>query len=888
MASTVELPRELHDHWVQFYETEAFLTEKVTAFLLDGLRGGEAAIIIATESHRAAFLEALGRSGVDAEAALAREDLMILDAVATLDTFMVGGTPDPIRFEQNVGRKLDVLSRSGTRKVRAYGEMVDALWRTGQRDAAILLEELWNDLRRRRQFTLLCAYVIDSFHKHDGIHSICSTHSHVLLPESHGGTDPASLSSANLHSLISEIARRTEVEAALRGSVSELRRSEQNANRAKEDLEDFVNNAAVAIHRVDGDGIIRYVNRAETELLGYSAEEMVGHHISEFHVDHDTLGDILACLKRGETIRDRDACLRAKDGALRYVQITSNSQLREGEFVSTRCFTRDVTASRQTVVLHEITAALSRALTAEEVARAVIHESRKLIGAPAGSVILLDDAGAAIERVIVDGDARKETAAGLEAMPLSAGLPVCEAARTNKLVWVVGAKALASYPDLNAIRMAENVQTWGAVPIVFEGRTLGAIDFRCSYERPLLPDEESMLVAVGRQCGLAVERARLHDAAEVAREQAESASRAKDEFLAMLGHELRNPLSPILTAVQLMRLRGDDATTREQNIIERHVNHLIHIVDDLLDISRITQGKVEVDKRPVRLAHVITKAVEIVAPQCEERRHELSVDVASESIWVEADETRLCQVITNLLTNAVKYTNPGGHLQLRVAHDDEQVRISVKDDGNGIAPELLPRVFDLFVQGKRTSERSHGGLGIGLSLVRNLVAMHGGSVSASSAGAGRGSEFVVQLPIIDLRRALAQVDGERNIRQRVEVTARKIMVVDDNQDAAELLGEMLRSVGHDVLVANDGHHALDLIKHFRPEVAILDIGLPDMDGYELAGSLRSHLGQGVRLMAVTGYGQRNDLVRAQVAGFDHHFTKPVGLSKILAAIEVDG
>ena len=885
MATTHEPPRAPHEHWVQFYETSSFLTEKVVDFLREGLRHGEAGIVIATEPHRIEFTAALRARGFDVDQAIAREEFAICDAATTLESFMVGGSPDRARFMRSVGAKVDVLSRGGTRRVRAYGEMVDVLWRAGQREAALQLEELWNELRAGHEFKLLCAYEIDSFYEQNGVPNICATHSHVLMPETRNADSTPSLPSDNLHALISEIARRTEVEAALRSSVAELRASEQQARAAQEDLEDFVGNAAVAIHRVDQHGIIRYVNRAETRLYGCSAADMVGHHVSEFHVDAATIDDILACLTRHETIHDREARVRTKDGRIRYVQITSNVQTRDGEFVSTRCFTRDVTAARQAAVLHKITAALSRALTSEEVAQTVLHEMRNLVGARADAIVLLNDHGTSIDRFIPDGHDRRETAS---TMSLSAELPICEAARTSQVVWVVGGAALdARYPHLRSIRETEGIETWGAVPIAFEGRRLGAIGFRAGNVCPLLPDEQSMLVAVGRQCGLAVERARLHDAAQAAREEAERASRAKDEFLAMLGHELRNPLSPILTAVQLMRLRGLEASAREQNIIERQVNHLIHIVDDLLDISRIAQGKVELDKRPVRLAQVVAKAVEIITPQCEARGHQLAVDVTKNEVWIEADETRLCQVITNLLTNAVRYTNPGGHLELRVTCDAKEARISVKDDGNGIAPELLPRIFDLFVQGPRTLDRSQGGLGVGLSLVRNIVTMHGGTVSASSAGPGTGAEFVVGLPVIDLRNAASLPDGERNIRQRVEVTSRKIMVVDDNEDAAELLGEMLRSVGHHVLIANDGRHALDLIKHFSPDVAILDIGLPDMDGYELAKSLRSSLGAHLRLMALTGYGQMNDVVRARASGFDHHFTKPVGLGKVLAAIEVE-
>lgn len=317
------------------------------------------------------------------------------------------------------------------------------------------------------------------------------------------------------------------------------------------------------------------------------------------------------------------------------------------------------------------------------------------------------------------------------------------------------------------------------------------------------------------------------------------------------------------------------------------MNHLIHIVDDLLDISRVARGKIQLDKRAIELRGLLTKAMEITSPLFEERRHRLDLDAPSEDIWLEADETRLCQVLTNLLSNAAKYTPPDGHVQVRVVRGDRRVAIHVKDNGLGIAPELLPRIFDLFVQGQRSSDRQQGGLGIGLALVRNLVRMHDGTVMAQSEGHGRGSEFIIDLPAIEVRRQpRLPADGDRDIRRRVAITPRRILVVDDNEDAGQLLAEMLRSVGHEVVVAIDGPCALEAVKTFTPDVAILDIGLPVMDGYELAGALRARLGPSARLLAVTGYGQEQDKQRAMQSGFESHFVKPVALQKVLAALEI--
>jgi len=882
-----------HTHAVQFYETDAFLVGAVASFIATGIAAGEPAVIIATAAHRAAILEALAGKGIDTSRALDTRTLMLLDAEDTLQTFMVQGAPDWARLLRSVGGALAALAAYGGGKpIRAYGEMVDVLWRSGERAAAIRLEEMWNDLRDRYEFSLLCAYGIDAFYKETGLRDVCATHSHVLLPERH--LEQPDNVVDTVRSLVAEIARRTELEHALRDSLRQLRVAEEGTRRSKEDLEDFLANAVVAIHRVDGEGIIRWANAAELEMLGYRAEDYVGHHIAEFHVDPPVIADMLARLRTGETLHDCEARVRTKSGEIRTLQISSNMQQRSGELATTRCFSRDVTeqktAERQRAVVHRVTSALSRALGAEEAARAVAREVRALVGASAGSVLLIDPTVAAVDHVYLDGDHTELSAATLGAAQLDADMPICEAARTGKLVWIVGKAAIVRrYPHLASLCAELPAATWGAIPISFEGKTLGAIGVRCVADRPLGRDEEAILLAIGQQCGQALERARLHDATQRARAEAEQANRAKDEFLAILGHELRNPLSPILTAVQLMRLRGDVSSTREQNIIERQVNHLTHIVDDLLDISRVARGGVQLDKRAVNLAGLITKAMEIVAPLCEERRHRVEVIMPDDEIWMEADETRLCQVLTNVLSNAAKYTPPEGQIEVRVERRDARVAVHIKDNGHGMAPELLPRIFDLFVQGNRSSERQLGGLGIGLALVRSLVQLHGGRVTAHSEGLGHGSELVIDLPTIELRRNPAPPgDGEHRIRNRVQVTARRILVVDDNEDAGSLLGEMLRSVGHEVVVALDGPRALEAVKHFIPEVAILDIGLPVMDGYELAAALRDRFGPALQLMAVTGYGREQDRTRALDSGFHCHFVKPMSLQKVLAAIEVAG
>ncbi|MBT2321543.1 MEDS domain-containing protein [Variovorax paradoxus] len=368
----------------------------------------------------------------------------------------------------------------------------------------------------------------------------------------------------------------------------------------------------------------------------------------------------------------------------------------------------------------------------------------------------------------------------------------------------------------------------------------------------------------------------------------EAANRTKDEFLAMLGHELRNPLAPIVTALHLMKRRGDIKTSREQEIIHRQVRHLTRLLDDLLDVSRITRGKIVLRPETVELGEVLARAVEMASLLIEQREQALEVDCPASGLPWRGDATRLAQVFSNLLTNAARYTPPGGRIRIDVRREGQGAEISVKDNGRGISAQMLPRVFDLFYQGPQNLERAEGGLGVGLALVKALVEMHGGSVDARSDGPGSGSEFVVRLPLAADAGADAPVPVPCATRQAKAECLRRVLIVDDNKDAADMLGELVAHGGHEVRVVYDPASALDLAQSFAPEVAILDIGLPVMDGYELALQLRRELmdaGRRLRVFSLTGFGQPADGERSRLAGLDGHFVKPVDPEAVLQAVE---
>jgi signal transduction histidine kinase len=359
---------------------------------------------------------------------------------------------------------------------------------------------------------------------------------------------------------------------------------------------------------------------------------------------------------------------------------------------------------------------------------------------------------------------------------------------------------------------------------------------------------------------------------KIAEDALRDADRRKDEFLATLSHELRSPLAPIRTAIEVMRIARDNAELVEKARVtmERQLLHLVRITDDLLDVSRITQDKLELRRARIDLRSAIQSAVEATRPAIDAYGHRLTIDVPTAAMWVDADPTRLAQAFSNLLNNAVKYTERGGAIQLTAAARGDTAKVTVADTGIGIPPQMLPRIFDMFLQLQPHRDRTHGGLGIGLSLAKRLVELHGGRIDAHSDGPGRGSRFVVQLPLTP-----AYTDAAARGRDEASALApRRVLIAEDSADAAEMLRVMLRLKGHDVRVAEDGARAVALAEAFDPQIAFVDIGMPGMDGYEAARRIRALLGRRVVLVALTGWGQDEDQRRSREAGFDHHLTKP--------------
>ncbi|MCL6640060.1 MAG: MEDS domain-containing protein, partial [Candidatus Rokubacteria bacterium] len=533
---------------------------------------------------------------------------------------------------------------------------------------------------------------------------------------------------------------------------------------------------------------------------------------------------------------------------------------------------------REAQALLDVGRALSATLDPEEVGRRIVDAVRQLVGArmtalyrfdaSSGQFLLVAGWGPKVEwnQVLVRG-------AGSPAVVLRERRPFVtpDVLADARVSFAADARARMERSDYRAV---------ATVPVMRGDEVIATLTVGDRPGRVFTDDEVRLLQTFAHQAALALENARLYAGEQAARAEAQAGSRAKDEFLAIVSHELRNPLGAVMSAVGLLDRIGDarEPAVRARAIIRRQTEHLSRLLEDLLDVARLTTVKVALVLRPHDLAEVVRRGLDALRAAGALDRHHAAADL--HEAWVEGDEARLVQVFNNLMLNALKFTPAGGAISVRVGPEGPDAVLRVTDTGVGIAPELLPRLFDLFTQGQRGLDRREGGLGVGLAVVQRLVEQHGGRVEAHSEGLGRGSTFVVRLPRVAAPSRPRPAAGFGAAAP--PVGRRHILLVEDNADAREVLAAALRLDGHVVEEAGSGGEALGAALRIRPEVVILDIGLPDLDGYEVARRLRAALGDGVRLVALTGYGQAADRARSVDAGFDAHLVKPVGPEEISA------
>lgn len=655
------------------------------------------------------------------------------------------------------------------------------------------------------------------------------------------------------------------------------------------------------------EGTILSWNAGATRIFGYRPEEVIGMPITiiipaELHVEEHR---ILDKIRRGERIDHYDTIRVTKDGRRIPISLcVSPVRDSRGVIIGASKVARDVSERKRAeqalreserrlemevdalAKLNDWSTRLWRARTLDEGLNEMLAAVTELLGAEKGYIQLLDDSGSKLVIAAQHGF-EGDFLALFSEVRVTDDHACARALRSRQRVIIEDVESDDAYAPFRANARAAGVGSAIATPLVDAlGMPLGVASshFRLAH-RPA----EQVLNRLDLYLRLAsdfIQRCKMEQAQLRSEEALREADRRKDEFLALLAHELRNPLAPIRYSLAANRKSGRTPEQQHlaEEVIERQVAHMSRLLDDLLDVSRITRSALQLKKHPTEIGIVIGAAIETARPILEAKHHTLSLDLPGEAVSLEADAVRLAQVFSNLLINAAKYTDPGGRVELRAARSEGEIVVTIRDNGMGISAEMMPRLFTMFSQARPALGRAEGGLGVGLALARGLVALHGGRLEARSDGAGKGSEFIVRLPA---EASAAEIPAAETLPAAATASpGLKILVVDDNRDAADACAMLLELSGHHVQTAYTGLRGLELAESFHPHVLLLDIGLPDLNGYELAAQIRSaSWGRGIILIAVTGWGQEEDRRRAFEAGCDHHLTKPVSVEAVESLLQ---
>ncbi|HET7060646.1 MAG TPA: ATP-binding protein [Nitrosospira sp.] len=688
--------------------------------------------------------------------------------------------------------------------------------------------------------------------------------------------------------------------------VLQGQRASQTFQQREERFRGFADVAPAMLWVTEPDGFCSFLSQGWYEFTGQGEDEGMGFGwLNAVHPEDREAATqhFLFANERNEPF-SIEYRLRRADGVYRWVIDAGRPRFsRRGQFLGYAGNVLDITDRKQAeeemaallatekrhaALLAQVANAsksMNAALSTDSIARILTGEARSMLGAHQAVTSL---AVSQREALAVNVVSLSDEYAGCRAWLEKPGISdmYVEVRRANRPMRMTQ-QELEAHPAWKGLEKPAKddapVRGWLAVPLIGHGgKNLGLVQLTDKAQGEFTEEDETILVQLAAIASAGIENARLY-------EQLREQDRRKDEFLATLAHELRNPLAPVRTGLAVLKLASSiDATVKTREIMERQVEHMVRLIDDLLDVSRITSGKVQLKKERVDVRAVLDTALELSRPLIEESRHQLLISPPKEGLLLDADPTRMAQVVSNLLNNAAKYTPEGGRIELTAERDQNDVIIRVRDNGVGLAPEALPKVFELFSQIGKTLDRSQGGLGIGLTLVKRLVEMHGGQVTAESKGLGQGSTFVVRLPLAAVQvingRQVAEEEGSRSLS-----VPRRILVVDDNVDGSETIAMLLMLFGHTVKTVHNGPDTLEAACTFQPSIIFLDIGLPGMSGYEVAQRLRSDSNMnGLVLVALTGWGSEEDQRRAQSVGFDYHLTKPVGMEKLQSLlIDID-
>jgi PAS domain S-box-containing protein len=694
----------------------------------------------------------------------------------------------------------------------------------------------------------------------------------------------------------------------IKRDITDRKRSEEALQRSEMELTDFFENAAIGLHWVGPDGTILRANQAELELLGYTREEYVGRNIAEFHVDQEIIEDILARLNAGEIIRECEARMRCKDRTIKYVRINSSVYREDGKFIHTRCFTRDITDRKRTetrlALQYAVTQILSESLDFIESAGRILQAACKGLDWDVSELWRVDQAANVLRLVEMCHASQLKTPefdklTRTSTFPMGVGL----AGRiwaSGEPVWIDNIVADESLPR-SAAAGREGLRGAFGFPIKLGEEVLGVVDFFSAETRT--PDDEllRLVASIGGQIGQFTERKRaeerlaeLLDSERAARSEAERANRLKDEFLATLSHELRTPLNAVIGWSRMLRSGrlDQESAAHALEVVERNAWAQKQIIEDILDVSRVITGKLQMNLTAVDLVATVDAALDAVRPAMEAKDIKIETILDSSLGLVSGDPDRLQQVVWNILSNAAKFTPVGGKVQIAVGKNKAHVEIEVKDTGPGIDPAFLPHVFERFRQADGTTTRTHGGLGLGLAIVRHLVELHGGTIGVENRVDGPGAVFTIRLPLPsgELRAEsltkAASTFGELQ-SEPPGLQGLRILIVDDETDALDLISMELAQHGAKVTGISSAEAALQSLSQETFDVLISDIGMPGMDGYDLIRQVRKQEAgaqKPIPAIALTAYARVQDRMRAILAGYNTHVAKPVEATELLTVV----
>ena len=712
---------------------------------------------------------------------------------------------------------------------------------------------------------------------------------------------------------LSAFAMRTETSelrcfVGFKRDITERKRAEEALQRSEAELTDFFENATIGLHWVGPDGMILRVNQAELDMLGYSREEYVAHNITEFHVDQEAIEDILARLKAGEVLQDYEARLRCKDGTIKHVRINSSVYREDGKFVHTRCFTRDFTERKRTesrlALQYAVTEILSQSRdfieSAGRILRAICGSLDWEVGAlwrvdQAASVLRVVEICHASEMKTPEFDRLTRTITFVKGIGLPGRIWT-----SGEPAWIDNVVADKNFPRA-PVAAREGLRGAFGFPIKVGDDVLGVVEFFSSEVRK--PDDEllALVAGIGGQIGQFTERKRaeerlaeLLDSERAARGEAERANRLKDEFLATLSHELRTPLNAVIGWARMLRSGrlDQDSANHALEVIERNAWAQKQIIEDILDVSRVITGKLQLNLTPVDLVTIVDAALDAVRPAMEAKEIKIETFIDSSLRLVSCDPDRLQQVIWNVLSNAAKFTPPGGKVEIAVGQNNAHVEIKVKDTGPGIDPAFLPHVFERFRQADGSTTRTHGGLGLGLAIVRHLVELHGGTIAVENRSNGTGAVFTLRLPLPSGELRAESLTTAAAIFKETQpeppsLQGLRILIVDDETDALDLISMELAQHGARVTGVTSADEALQSLSQGNFDVLISDIGMPQMDGYALMRQIRKHEGvtqKPLPAVALTAYARVQDRMRAILAGYSTHVAKPVEANELVTVV----